>query len=86
MRDDRRVRVHMRMSRRFALAAMLATFCMISTPVGVAAALPAPPAALKPPAKPAAMPAFALPTTDGSPLRSDTLRGQVVIVRFWASW
>jgi hypothetical protein len=45
-----------------------------------------PPPGLAPPAKPTAMPAFELPTTAGNPLRSDALRGQVVVIRFWASW
>ena len=31
-------------------------------------------------------PAFALTTLDGSPLSSDSLRGQVVLVNFWATW
>jgi hypothetical protein len=37
-------------------------------------------------AKAAAMPAFALPTTAGSKLDSRSLAGQVVVIRFWASW
>jgi cytochrome oxidase Cu insertion factor (SCO1/SenC/PrrC family) len=44
------------------------------------------PPGLSAPAKPTAMPAFELPTTAGTPLRSDALRGQVVVIRFWASW
>jgi hypothetical protein len=32
------------------------------------------------------MPAFDLPTVAGSPLRSESLKGQVLVVRFWASW
>ena len=39
-----------------------------------------------PPAKPAAMPAFALPTTAGATLDSKSLQGQVLVIRFWASW
>jgi hypothetical protein len=50
-----------------------------------AAAQPAPPE-LKPPAKPTAMPAFVLPTTAGAKLDSKSLQGQVVVIRFWASW
>lgn len=57
---------------------------------GVALVLPsfaadAPPA-LRPPAKPTMMPAFELPTTAGTTLKSESLRGQVVVIRFWASW
>lgn len=37
-------------------------------------------------AKATAMPAFALPTTAGSELDSRSLAGQVVVIRFWASW
>ena len=51
-----------------------------------AADLPLFPPGLNAPAKPAMMPAFELPTTAGPPARSDALRGQVVIVRYWASW
>ena len=32
------------------------------------------------------MPAFNLPTAAGGTLRSDDLRGKVVIARFWATW
>ena len=52
----------------------------------IAADLPAPPAGLTAPPKATAMPAFDLPTTAGSTFRSESLRGQVVIVRYWASW
>ncbi len=45
-----------------------------------------PPPELKPPAKPTAMPAFALPTTSGSKLDSAALKGRVLVIRFWASW
>lgn len=31
-------------------------------------------------------PDFTLPQLDGPPLRLDSLRGQVVVVNFWASW
>ena len=49
-----------------------------------AAGAPRPP--LKPPAAPAAMPAFVLPTTAGAQLDSKSLQGQVLVIRFWASW
>jgi len=44
------------------------------------------PKGLSAPAKPTPMPAFELPTTDGGTFRSESLRGQVVVVRYWASW
>ena len=52
----------------------------------VQAAQPALPPELKAPAKPTAMPAFVLPTTAGSTLDSKSLQGQVLLIRFWASW
>ena len=52
----------------------------------IAADLLRPPAGLTAPPKPTAMPAFDLPTTAGSTFRSESLRGQVVVVRYWASW
>jgi hypothetical protein len=33
-----------------------------------------------------AMPAFSLPNLDGKIVRSDDLLGNVVILRFWATW
>ena len=50
------------------------------------AAQPAPPPELKPPEKPTAMPAFVLPTTSGTTLDSKSLKDQVLVIRFWASW
>lgn len=50
------------------------------------AAAPGMPPGLSAPAKPMVMPAFDLPTVAGSPLRSESLKGQVLVVRFWASW
>jgi len=47
---------------------------------------PALPPELKAPAKTTAMPAFVLPTTAGSNLDSKSLQGQVLVIRFWASW
>ena len=44
------------------------------------------PTGLSVPPKATQMPAFDLPTTAGSTFRSESLRGQVVIVRYWASW
>ena len=64
------------------LMAVLAFVCASA----IAADLPSPPAGLSAPAKPTGMPAFDLPTTAGSTFRSESLRGQVVVVRYWASW
>jgi cytochrome oxidase Cu insertion factor (SCO1/SenC/PrrC family) len=44
-------------------------------PLGLGAVQPATP-----------MPAFTLPVVDGEPFDSSTLRGKVVVVRFWATW
>lgn len=44
------------------------------------------PKGLSAPTKPTEMPAFDLPTTAGGTLRSESLKGQVLIVRYWASW
>ena len=66
-----------------------AALCLALGPAALAHAaadLSAPPPELKPPAKPAAMPAFALPTTAGATLDSKSLQGQVLVIRFWASW
>ncbi len=52
----------------------------------VAAADLEPPAGLTAPAKPTRLPAFNLPTAAGGSVRSDDLRGKVVIARFWATW
>jgi peroxiredoxin len=32
------------------------------------------------------MPVFELPDPDGNPVRSEGLRGTVVVLRFWATW
>lgn len=50
------------------------------------AAEPALPPGLNAPAMPTAMPTFDLPVTAGGTLRSESLRGQVAVIRFWASW
>jgi hypothetical protein len=54
--------------------------------INAAAAELSPPAGLTAPAKPTRLPAFNLPTVAGGTLRSDDLRGKVVIARFWATW
>lgn len=61
---------------------VLAAWCVVAT----AAGLPAFPPGLSKPAKSLAMPAFELPTTTGALVHSSALRGQVLIVRYWASW
>ncbi len=33
-----------------------------------------------------AVPAYSYPSLDGAPLDADSLRGQVVLVNFWATW
>ncbi|MPZ44263.1 MAG: hypothetical protein GEV05_12820 [Betaproteobacteria bacterium] len=64
-----------------------AALCALLWPAPlVQAGEPALPPELKLPAKPTAMPAFALPTTAGSKLDSQSLQGQVLVIRFWASW
>jgi len=59
---------------------------LVVTPAAHAAELPQPPAGLAAPAKPTTLPAFDLPTTAGTSLKSDALKGQVLVIRFWASW
>jgi hypothetical protein len=59
---------------------------LASAVINVAAAELAPPAGLTAPAKPTRLPAFNLPTAAGGAVRSDELRGKVVIARFWATW
>jgi hypothetical protein len=65
----------------YALATSLALWQMPSF-----AAEPSLPPGMSAPAKPTAMPAFDLPLTAGGNLRSESLRGQVTVIRFWASW
>ena len=73
-----------RVSRRRWLALVAAVGLAVQTAMTLAQAPPPP--GLAPPAKPTAMPAFELPTTEGGTLRSESLRGEVVVIRFWASW
>jgi hypothetical protein len=68
-----------------AIAALMAALAL-GFAAAIAADLPVPPAGLTAPPKPTAMPAFDLPTTAGGTFRSESLRGQIVIVRYWASW
>ncbi len=57
-----------------------------SAVINAAAAELAPPAGLSAPAKATHLPAFNLRTAAGGAVRSDDLRGKVVIARFWATW
>ena len=59
---------------------------LASAAFNAVAAEPALPAGLTAPAKPTRLPAFNLPTAAGGAVRSDELRGKVVIARFWATW
>jgi len=68
------------------LLGCIASVLLTGTAPLAAAAAPGMPPGLNPPAKPTVMPAFELPTVSGSPLRTDSLKGQVLVVRFWASW
>jgi hypothetical protein len=73
---------HMAAGARRVCVIVLAACCVAAT----AAGLPEFPPGLSKPAKSLVMPAFELPTTTGALLHSSGLRGQVVIVRYWASW
>ncbi len=65
----------------------LAICCaVLGSTMAASADLPSPPAGLAVPAKPTSMPAFKLPTTAGSTLGSESLKGEVLVIRFWASW
>lgn len=75
-----------RIGRRKALAAAVLGVALWQLPLGHAAGPTTLPEGLKAPEKPARMPAFELPTTADGKLDSRSLAGQVVVVRFWASW
>jgi len=66
----------------------LVSLCAVLGGFGMADAetAPVPPSGLSALTQPVAMPSFNLPSTDGGALDSTTLKGKVVIVRFWASW
>ena len=51
-----------------------------------AAGLPPLPGGRSAPSTPTRAPSFNLQTAAGGTLRSDDLRGKVVIARFWATW
>lgn len=45
-----------------------------------------PPNGLLPPEKPASLPDFSLPSVDGTTFETASLRGKVVVMRFWSTW
>lgn len=60
---------------------------LVGSPPSLQAAEPLPlPPGLAAPASATAMPTFELPDPQGEALRSATLQGKVVVVRFWATW
>jgi len=74
-----------RSRRAFLRGALASFFALVTAPSALAAEL-AMPAGLSAPAQPTMMPAFDLPTTAGHALNSTSLKGQVLVIRFWASW
>jgi hypothetical protein len=70
---------------RFVCALALLTLCTWLPASGAAQPYRIP-TGLSAPLKPLSMPAFELPTTAGGMVNSESLRGRVVIVRYWASW
>lgn len=65
---------------------LLGSFLAVSPPSGQAADQAALPTGLAAPGTVIPMPTFELPTPHGEPLRSASLQGKVVVVRFWATW
>ena len=66
---------------------LLLGFFLTLSPLRIPAADPPQlPEGLAPPGQLIPMPVFELPDPDGQPVRSEDLRGKVVVVRFWASW
>ena len=80
---SRRTAIPERQARRKALIATALGFVLCQLPLAQGAETRLPEGLT---AKAAAMPAFELPTTAGSKLDSRSLAGQVVVIRFWASW
>ena len=80
MRRQREIRPRLRF---FLLLGLLLTLSPLRTPAADAPKLPE---GLAPPGQLTPMPAFELPDRDGNPVRSEGLRGKVVVIRFWASW
>ena len=67
----------------FLLLGLLLTLSPLRT---LAADAPTLPKGLAPPGQSTSIPVFELSDPDGNPVRSEDLRGKVVVVRFWASW
>jgi len=65
------------------LLGLLLTLSPLRTP---AAESPRLPEGLATPGQATLLPAFALPDPAGNTVRSEDLRGKVVVVRFWATW
>jgi len=65
---------------------LLGVLCTLSPLHTHAAESPTPPEGLAAPGQSTSMPTFELPDANGDTVRSEELRGKVVVVRFWASW
>jgi hypothetical protein len=74
-------------TRIFAKLTILLCFALLAgANFASAADAPRPPAGLTMPAQLKQMPAFNLPGVNGAAVRAEDMRGQVLIVRFWATW
>ena len=80
MRRQREVRSRLGL---FLLLGLLLSLSPLRTP---AAESPKLPEGLAPPGQLTSLPEFELPDPDGNPVRSEDLRGKVVVIRFWATW
>jgi cytochrome oxidase Cu insertion factor (SCO1/SenC/PrrC family) len=80
MIQQREVRV------RLGLCLLLGILLTLSPFRTSAADVPQLPEGLATPGQLTPMPVFELPDPDGNPVRSEDLRGKVVVVRFWATW
>ena len=78
----RQCKVRLRLGR-FLLLGLLLTLSPFPTP---AADSPKLPEGLAAPGQLTPIPVFELPDPDGNPVRSEDLRGKVMVVRFWATW
>ena len=67
----------------FLLLGLLLTLSPFPIP---AADSPKLPKGLAAPGQLTSIPVFELPAPDGNPVRSEDLRGKVIVVRFWATW
>jgi len=69
------------------LGLLLGALLALSALRAQAVEAPTPPEGLATPARVMSMPVFELPNANGTePVRSEALRGKVVVIRFWASW